>query len=48
MTMGFCRNEAYQDVLWEKSIEMVKDFLSSSTLAKYGETRSVAQTEPQS
>ena len=33
------RNESYQEELWRKSIEMVKDFLSASTLATYGESQ---------
>ncbi|CAI8041845.1 Short-chain dehydrogenase TIC 32 A, chloroplastic [Geodia barretti] len=41
------RNEGYQEVLWEKSIEMVKHFLSSATLAKYGGAGSPSSAPPQ-
>ena len=41
VSTGLCahRNERYQEELWRKSIEMVKDFLSASTLATYGESQ---------
>ena len=37
--MFWCRNESYQEELWRRSIDMVRDFLSASTLATYGQSQ---------
>ena len=33
--MCWYRNESYQEELWQRSIDMVKEFLSASSLATY-------------
>jgi hypothetical protein len=40
------RNESYQEELWRRSIDMVKDFLSASTLATYGPGESQSSPPP--
>ena len=40
-----CRNESYQEDLWRKSFEYLKDHLSPETVEKYGPTQEPTTTE---
>ena len=33
-----CRDEAVQEQLWRRSVDIVKDYLSPDVLATYGQT----------
>ena len=43
--MFACRNESYQEDLWGRSFEYLRDHLSPETVEKYGPTQEPTTTE---
>ena len=47
ITVTYCRNEAYQEDMWSRTIDFLKDHLSPDALEKYGSLPERAATHDQ-